>query len=236
MGISVAEAAERLQLDPSRVRRLLSSGELAGHRVGRGWVVDGDALATAASRSRPGGRPLSAPRAWGALDLLAGGQAPWLPSVARSQVKSVLRRLAESDSDRWRASLRSRAERHRVVGHSSSIRRLVAHGSVVAAGPAAAGAAGLDLIAPGAPPQLYVDRHAWPALARSLNLRDERSAGMALVRAVDQPELVSRMQDNPDLRSMAIAADCLDDPDPRAVRAGWQYLVRHATALPRSGR
>ena len=59
MDVSVHEAAERLKLDPSRVRRLIRSGELAGYRIGRSWVVDADALALAASRSRPAGRPLS---------------------------------------------------------------------------------------------------------------------------------------------------------------------------------
>jgi len=236
MDASVRQAAERLRLDPSRVRRLLNSGELAGRRVGRAWVVDSGALAQAASRQRPGGRPLSAPRAWGALDLLAGGEAPWLSAVARSQVRSVARGLAEFDADRWRASLRGRAERHPVVGHSASIRRLADHPSVVAAGPAAAGPAGLDLIAPSARPELYVDQGAWPHLADSLHLRDEPSGWMALVRVIDQPALIARLHESPGLRSMAIAADCIDDADPRAVRAGWEFLSRHATALPGSGR
>jgi hypothetical protein len=236
MVVSVLEAAERLQLDPSRVRRLLNSGALVGHRVGRAWVVDGDSLARAASRERPAGRPMSAPRAWGALDLLAGGEAPWLSAVAKSQVRSVVRGLAESSPDRWRAALRRRAERHPVAGHSSSIGRLADHPSVVIAGPAEASGAGLDVIAPNGRPELYADQRAWRDLADALHLRDDPSDWMALVRVIDQSQVIARLHESPGLRSMAIAADCLDDADPRAVRAGSEFLARHAGAIPRNSR
>ncbi len=236
MDVSVSEAAERLQLDPSRVRRLLSSGELAGHRVGRAWVIDGDALALASSRGRPAGRPFAPLRAWGALDLLAGGDARWLSAVARSQVRSVIRGLAESSSDRWRAALRGRAELHYVVGHSSSIRRLVDHPSVVASGPSAANAAGLDLIAPSAGPEMYSSASAWRDLERALQLREKSSGWLALVRVVDDPQLIERLHQSAGFRSMAIAADCLDAADPRAVRAGWEFLSRHAAELRGDGK
>ncbi len=36
---SVNEAAERLGLDPSQVRRLLAKGEIEGKKLGRDWVV-----------------------------------------------------------------------------------------------------------------------------------------------------------------------------------------------------
>ena len=36
---SVKEAAKRLGLDPSQIRRLLSKGEIKGKKLGRDWVV-----------------------------------------------------------------------------------------------------------------------------------------------------------------------------------------------------
>jgi excisionase family DNA binding protein len=36
---SVNEAAQKLGLDPSQVRRLLRNGKIAGKRLGRDWVV-----------------------------------------------------------------------------------------------------------------------------------------------------------------------------------------------------
>ena len=42
--VSVAEAAERLQLSPEQVRRRLRCGTLKGQRVGNQWFVDEDAL------------------------------------------------------------------------------------------------------------------------------------------------------------------------------------------------
>jgi excisionase family DNA binding protein len=36
---SVKEAAERLGLDPSQVRRLLKSGDIKGKKLGHDWVV-----------------------------------------------------------------------------------------------------------------------------------------------------------------------------------------------------
>jgi len=36
---SVAEAAEKLDLDPSQVRRLLAKGEIGDKKLGRDWVV-----------------------------------------------------------------------------------------------------------------------------------------------------------------------------------------------------
>lgn len=37
---NVEEASEKLNLDPSQVRRLLRSGELKGKKWGRDWMVD----------------------------------------------------------------------------------------------------------------------------------------------------------------------------------------------------
>ena len=40
MDIAVHEAAVRLGVHPTRVRQLVRSGDLVGHRIGRMWLVD----------------------------------------------------------------------------------------------------------------------------------------------------------------------------------------------------
>jgi excisionase family DNA binding protein len=143
MELSVEQAAQRLRVDESRVRRLLREGRLAGHRFGGSWVVDGDDVARLESLSprggepRPVGRPMSAQRAWGLLELLDGGRAPWLSPVACSQVRAQARALAGADASRWRAVLHARSDLRRVAVHPAAIRRLEAEPGVLVAGPRA---------------------------------------------------------------------------------------------------
>jgi excisionase family DNA binding protein len=225
MEISVPEAAERLGLDQSRVRFLLRDGAIPGRRAGGSWLVDGDAIALMATRGRPGGRPLATSRAWAALDLLAGGDAPWVTPSARSQVRGVLRRLEAAGPDGWRGALRNRCDPHLVAGHSAAVNRLLTDKRTVAGGPRSASDYGLDLVAVGARHEVYVDDVSWQELARSLRLREQRSADApVLVRVVGNEQLVRRLHSRQQLRAMAVAADCLEAPDPRAVRAGYEFL------------
>ncbi len=43
--MSVSDVASSLGLQEARVRRMLASGQLAGRKVGKVWVVDRDAVA-----------------------------------------------------------------------------------------------------------------------------------------------------------------------------------------------
>lgn len=225
MELSVAEAAELLHLDESRVRRLVNAGDLPARRAGKVWLVDGDAVALMSRRARPQGRPMSERRAWAALDLLAGGDAPWLAAPARSQVRSVLRRLVSLGPDEWRAALRNRGESVPVAGHSAAVRRLIEASEAVPAGPQQASAHGLDLVALSARPQVYLDANAWAELSKALRLSQGASPSAAAVaRLIHEDGIVDRLRSNERLLALAVAADCLDDPDPRANFAGIELL------------
>ena len=222
MDIAVQEAAVRLGVHPTRVRQLLRSGDLAGHRVGRAWLVNPQDVARLADQKARVGRPMTMTpaRAWGLLDLLDGGSAPWLPPVGRSQVRHLLNKLNGADADRWRALLRSRSHVLRVRAHPGAIARLMAEPQVLAAGAAEAARMGVDLVVMGEVPQLYVPAERWPGLVRAY-----------LVEASPEPNLLARVprgvwpfegHSSPGLA--ALAADLLESAEPRAVSAGVAML------------
>ena len=227
------QAAQRLRVDASRVRRLLRAGRLAGHRFGGSWVVDGDDVARLESLSprggepRPVGRPMSAPRAWGLLELLDGGRARWLAPVARSQVRAQARALAGADASRWRAALLARSDLRRVAAHPAAMSRLQAEPGVLVAGPSEAAARGLDLVALDAQPELYVRRDAWPQLVVRYAL-DERSSPPSLMVRVPRG---GWWPADGELSLPVLAADLLENAEPRAVDAAARVLNDQASVL-----
>lgn len=239
MEIGVKEAAERLGIDPSRVRQLLRAGELPGRQVGRAWLVAAEDVARLESQQRLGGRPLGARRAWGLLDLLAGGSAPWLSSVARSQVRASVEKLEGAEADRWRAVLRGRSEILPCQAHPSALPRLLRHESVHPAGENLAVERGFDLVVAGrdldmrADPvvnQVYVKPDQWLALARALAIREAPSQANLLVRL---PKSVWPFEGRDAVPDSVLAADLLESAEPRAVRAGALRLNELAWAARR---
>lgn len=221
MDIAVQEAAARLGVHPTRVRQLVRSGDLAGHRVGRAWLVNPQDVARLAGQKARVGRPMAPARAWGLLDLLDGGSAPWLPPVGRSQVRHLLNRVNGADADRWRALLRARSHVLRVRAHPGAIARLMAEPQVLAAGAAEAARMGVDLVVLGEVPQLYVLSERWPGLVRALYL----------VEASPEPNLLARVprgvwpfEGHSSPGVAALAADLLESAEPRAVSAGVAML------------
>jgi hypothetical protein len=215
--IGVQEAAQRLDVDSSRVRQLLRSERLSGRHVGRGWVVSGSDVARLASRQRRSGRPLAPARAWGLLDLLDGGSASWLSPVARSQVRQLGRRLSGADADRWRAALRARNELHSCQVHPAALRRLLKEPTALLGGPDEAQRRGIDLVAVNARPEVYLPAAEWHRLAPSLHLQDAPSDPDVIVRV---PLGAWPFKDRDNAGVAVLAADLLDSAEPRAVAAG----------------
>lgn len=110
--LSVTEAAQLLELSPQRVRAMLQSGRLPGHKVGRIWIVDSTCRQ---QRRHTPGRPLSAANAWALLAMLSGDTPTWVDPTVRSRLKSrakepvwLMRALIDSEP-------RSRVHRWRVL-------------------------------------------------------------------------------------------------------------------------
>ena len=213
------EAAERLNVDPSRVRQLLRNRTLAGRRVGGRWLVASEDVGRLAGYRTVPGRPLAPARAWGLLDLLDGGAAPWLTPVARSQVRQLLRRLDGESADRWRGALGARSHVLRCQAHPTTIPRLLGQGSVdvLRAGPAQAARQGVDLMTLGEVPEVYVLPNQWPELARSLMITEGAARPNLLVRLPRGPW---PFQDRHEVGLAALAADLLESAEPRSISSG----------------
>ena len=223
MDVSVAEAAVRLGVDRSRVQRMLRDGALPGRRLGREWLVDGTAVAQLAENPHRGGRPMAPARAWGLLDLLDGGIAPWLSPVARSQVRQQLRLLAGGDARRWRDALRRRSRRMPVRVHPAALSRIGTKSDlpVLWSGAARAAAAGADLVVLDAMAEVYLKEGDWPKFARSWHAQPAAADANLLVRL---PAAVWPFDGRSEVGSAVLAADLLESSEPRAVAAGLGLL------------
>jgi excisionase family DNA binding protein len=232
MEISVRDAAAQLRIDESRVRRMLRDRDLVGHRMGGMWLVNADDVARRVafalpSGHRPGGRPMSARRAWGLLDLLDGGHAVWLSPSDRSQVRAQVRKLTGADAARWRAALRARSEIVPAAGHPAAVGHLGQESDVRRAGPSEAAAQGLNLLVLHERPELYVRPEAWPALQARYGLR---------VSPRDPALLIHLPRDGwwpsgDRLSALVLAADLLEHPEPRGVSAAVALLNERAARV-----
>lgn len=220
--LSVGQAAAVLGVVPSRVHQLLRSGGLPGRRHGRDWIVDGAAVARLAQDPHRGGRPMSPARAWGLLDLLDGGSAPWLSAVARSQVRVLLRSLAGGSAGSWRDALRARSVVRPVRVHPSVLERVAAGNDLTVLAAGAALAAGADLVVLEPMAEIYLRAEHWEPFVARWHPREGPAEPNLLVR-------IPRMEPWPFARSERVgapvlAADLLESAEPRAVVAGAAQL------------
>jgi excisionase family DNA binding protein len=162
--LSVTEAAERLGVSRQRALARIHAGELPARLVGGRWVLmleDVDELVGARSY----GRPMAARVAWGLLDLLDGGNAPWLTASERSRLRSRLRSRPSIDQvSHW---VRRRSRVMWLRGHTSALPRLLAFEGAV---PTGASAPGQDLVDPGRV-EVYLPQDCAEQAIRKLALR-----------------------------------------------------------------
>ncbi|KGN33725.1 excisionase [Knoellia sinensis KCTC 19936] len=227
--MSVHEAAGRLGVNEQRVRQLIHSGDLRAERMGRVWLIADSDVARLEQRRRSAGRPLGPLRAWALLDLAAGGDAPWLRSSARSQVRASMRRMQEADADRLRAALRGRSQILHFDAHPAAVRRLADGDVARRAGLGLAVERGFDLVlSDGAVDQFYVHPSRWKELAVQLALREVRVGGNLDLLV---PHGVWPFDGRDGVPDSFLAADLLDALEPREVSAGaeaLQQLIREA--------
>lgn len=237
--LSVREAAERLDVNQARVRALLSTGRLAGRRIGSQWVVDGDAvrdrLDIAASDR---GRPLSTRSAWCAAALLDGHETPWLTTSEQARLRARLNRHPPSEvrTYRWWLQKRAHSIRYRIA--ESDIPELLVDTGVVVGGISAAGNYALGL-ASGGEAEVYVNSSDVSRLAVEFFLI-ESDRGNLLMHIEDtglhwHQRTAVGTDDGLVTPRLVVAADLMDSPDTRSRSAGAQLLEQALTSPAANG-
>jgi len=217
--LSVADAAEELEVSLRRVRQMLACGQLRGQRVGRSWAIDRADVQRL--RRRTVGRPWSAASAWAVLELAAESQ-PELSPVERSRAR---KRLADSGLDGLVSRLRARSDRREMYAHPSALRRFANASGVVRGGVSAAADHGVDLIAD-EEAEIYVRASQLADLVDQYALDDESDRPNVIVRVVDD-EVWSVRGDDRVAPWSVVAVDLLDAHDERSRRAGLELIERH---------
>jgi excisionase family DNA binding protein len=152
--LSVAEAAQRLQVSPRRVRALLEDGRLQGRQVAGRWLLPSRAVDHRQRAAPASGRPLSPASAWHALAILAKADdaISHLPAPVRSRARGraeALRNMPPSGEEvarRWQSALARRAEICEYYAHPSVLERLLDDPAVVRSGISAVGDHGAGLM------------------------------------------------------------------------------------------
>jgi len=218
--LSVPEAARELQVNPSRARSLVASGELAGVKVGGRWLVDAAAVAERHRSARPAGRPLAPSNAWAALSISSGEEVPWLGPQALWRVRQSLKARGLSE---LKPRLIRRAEPRRFIAHPGELKRLHSRPDVAKSGISAAASHGIDLVA-GAEIDGYVRAGDLAAIERKHALEPaEGMTGNVLLRVVPDPawHLSGRLAP-----LAAVAIDLSEEADARSIRAGKKAIDR----------
>lgn len=228
--LTVAQAAKILEVTPDAVRKLLGSGDLAGNKRGRDWVVDGAAVERRRRRPPSTGRPLAALTSWGVI----------LEHSPRSEFEraSEWTESARSCGRGWLANhdplaeagrLRARARLERFDAHPSQIPRLLDR-HVLVTGISAAETVGLS----GGPldaAELYAPIGARPTFQRLHGLA--AGDGPIAIRWVDD-ELWNQLTSaalpwapgRPNFAPrLAVLLDLLESDDPRARREAARALA-----------
>jgi len=220
--LSPAEAADRLGVSPRRVYALIDEGRLRGERVGGRILIHRDEVEARAGGAPANGRPFSARRGWALLLLAAGLDPAGLAPDARSKLRRMLR---ERDLWAMRARFATRAERRVLLAHTSDLARIAADPGVVRTGAAAAADAGLPLVAPGAPLELYVDAVTAERLIGRYRLTPS-ARGNVTLRVV--PDEVRAWLSGPVAPWPAVALDLAEDGDPRSRNVARAALERRS--------
>jgi len=218
--LSPAEAANRLGVTSRRVYALIDEGRLRGERIGGRILVHRDEVEARAGGASANGRPFSARRGWALLLLAAGLDPVGLAPDARSTLRRLLR-----ERNLWtiRSRFVTRAERVVLRAHASDLPRIVADPDVVRSGAAAAADAGLPLVAPGAPLELYLDAATAGRLIGRYRLIPSPSGNVTL-RVV--PTNVRPWLAGPVAPWPAVALDLAEDGDPRSLDVARAALER----------
>jgi excisionase family DNA binding protein len=214
--ITAAQAAQRLGVNPSRVRALIARGALTATRAGNQWLIDADSLDRHHDLVTAGatGRPFAPRIAWAAA-ALCDGRRDGLTSDDRYRLR---RRLAGADGadacaqvQRWLSRRADSMHRYRIGERDVSA--LLGTDGVLATGISTIDTYGLGL-ATGGSADAYVSDQSRRGLVEEFFLIDSAQGNLTLrVTSVEvfDAEVAPRL---------IAGADLADDLDTRTRAAG----------------
>lgn len=243
--LGVEEAAERLGVGPSQVRRLARDGQLSARRLGNTWLIDDAGIERRRGLEPSAGRPLSPPMAWAvvySVDAALGGGPAGISSQPASAIqlgdrkeRYRLRRLLSGAPpvNRWDAWLRRRAAPRRIWVHPGVVDRLAADRRVRPGGAPAVAAAGLGLSGADRPSLFYVDSEDADAVVAKYRGRDDPEGPLTLM--VIPPEVPSGLRPRPGAPAPPALAlvDLLSSSDARQHHLANELLGAAAARLAR---
>jgi excisionase family DNA binding protein len=217
MPVSIQEAAERLELHPGRVRRLVSQGLLDGEKIGGRWLVDESAIRLRIEASARVGRPLSPRSAWGLMWAADNRPMPWLAPRERSRARQ---RVRSWPLDEWSCACRQRAAVHKLRAHPSMLQPLLDDPRAIRSG-ASVKHLSVDLLAAG-DAELYVRAADSPSLIEEYSLIRSQQPNVVLRVPPDDLWLF----DEQEAPWPVVVVDLLDARDDRSVRAAHDLAKR----------
>ncbi len=224
--ITVAAAAARLELSPTRVRALITAGDLPARKLGDQWIIDPDDVDAVATRDRVSGRPWSPRMAWGFIALAEGREPFDLSAPERSRLRHRLRHHAELGP--LVQLTRKRAETHRLHVHRGALVRASDWPGAV---PTGTSAPGHDLVKTDSV-DIYLPAR---ALTKLLNVLRATEASGSEVNLIVRVPTVDRW---PFLAAAAgpvtVALDLWEAGDDRSRRSA-QTLFTRAMSAPHAG-
>jgi excisionase family DNA binding protein len=218
--ISIAEAASLLTLSATRVRALVSQGQLPAVKIGGRWLVERGAVEQRRRGEAPRGRRFTPRNAWALLLLASGENAPKLDPSVRSRLKRAITREGLAT---LAPRLRDRSSVSSYRAHPGEIPYVLEDGALVASGISAASSMGLGLLA-GREVDGYIAQSQLPRFIAKHALSPGGIEGNVRLRAV--PDDVWRELDGRSVApAAAVALDLANEPDSRS-RAAGKKLIR----------
>jgi hypothetical protein len=221
--ISLADAADVLNLSPARVRLLASIGDLPAEKIAGRWLVDRGDVERRRRRGGASGRRFAPQNAWALLRLASGEEAVGVDPVTRSRLR---RALTLEGLAALAPRLEHRAEVRRYDGHPGEIAHVLSDPRLVPSGISAALTVGLDVMSgneadgyiSASDLERFVHEHALdPASSFDANV---------VLRVVPKDVWADFLAGSDHAPEAAVALDLVDEVDSRSRAAGEGLLGR----------
>ena len=234
--LSVAEAAQRLDISVQRVRQLLHAGELDGRKGPGGWIVADNAV-RAREQALPGvGRPLSPRMAWLVVAQLLAADSRSESAVEMDSDRRERHRLRNLLGHRgperdWANWLSRRAEVARYWVHPGMRQPVLSDARISVSGAGAAASVGAEIVG-GDVSDLYVSSDDISGVIRDYGLHADPAGQLRvhLWRAGVGAEYILRPGESAPV--ILAALDLLSAPDSRARRWAHERIQQNMEGVP----